>query len=209
MPKFKIALVVLTLGALAYWMLSDQETIQKTLGRHLERSPILTLKAYYTPEMIQEKQGTDTEPLLTFYPYLLMEVQYLTSTQKLQEGMLLWSTVDGEMVLDTATWETTDGFDKVLRGQAKVAEMRELIPEVPRTKIRQWLATKPYNHARKARRNFSQEEIKVVAEEAFGQDFTIRSIRKIYLPIYTFENGSQWNGLNGEPVQGKLLTYIH
>ena len=54
---------------------------------------------------------------LKYYPYLLLDVKYPDSS-KTREGVLLWGLTDGEMVLNTDTWESTHGFRDCLECQA-------------------------------------------------------------------------------------------
>jgi hypothetical protein len=61
-------------------------------------------------ELLQDSNRNFLEPTLQFYPYLLMEVKYSTAPDRTHEGIILWSLVDGEMVLNTSNWEKTHGF---------------------------------------------------------------------------------------------------
>ena len=61
-------------------------------------------------ELLLDSNHTFLEPSLKFYPYLLMEVKYTKLGGKTGEGILLWSLVDGEMVINTGSWDKTHGF---------------------------------------------------------------------------------------------------
>jgi hypothetical protein len=47
-----------------------------------------------------------------------MEVKYTTPENKTREGVLLWGLEDGEMVLNTETWERSHGFYDALASNA-------------------------------------------------------------------------------------------
>jgi len=80
---------------------------------------------------------------------------------------------------------------------------------IPETKIEDRLVTKTIKHAEKLVRKFSENQIRRIAYAAFGQDFVIRSYKKVFLPICTItvENPdgsmhtSYWNTLNGQQIQ--------
>jgi hypothetical protein len=235
---------------------------------------VLTLEAKFSPEQIIRAQAkkliaddkhTLLEPELRFYPYLLMDVKFTTPDKKTKEGILLWGMNDGEIVLNTDTWETTHGYtdciesranrndyklvqaletsggnstreallDKlhvepdVLDGWVNNAIQKHLIvqqgstyylhlqnPKVcvqPQTKISQPLVSKNYTHAHKVAKRYSKSEIEKSANAAFGSDFTVRSTKEIFLPVYTIEvanpDGSvlttYWNSLNGQRIYPK------
>ena len=69
-----------------------------------------TIMDKYRKELLKDSNHTYLEPDLRFHPYLLMEVKYNRSSDKTGEGVILWSLVDGEMVINTASWEMTHGF---------------------------------------------------------------------------------------------------
>jgi hypothetical protein len=81
----------------------------------------------------------------------------------------------------------------------------------PQTKISQPLVTKPYNHAGRVAKQFSRSQIEKSAIAAFGSDFTIRSSKEIFLPVYNIDiqnpDGSilstYWNSLNGQRIYPK------
>lgn len=86
-----------------------------------------TLELRYTAEQIIENHRSELlkdrnysllEPQLEFHPYLLMEVKYTKANHLTGEGILLWGLRDGEMVLDTHTWERTHGFEDCLIAKA-------------------------------------------------------------------------------------------
>jgi len=68
-------------------------------------------------ELLKGRGYTFLEPRLLFTPYLLMEVKF-AQNEETREGILLWGLADGEMVLDTSTWEKTHGFEDCLLAKA-------------------------------------------------------------------------------------------
>ncbi len=87
-----------------------------------------TLEVRYTADIIMERNKKTllkdaahsfSEPSLMFYPYLLMEVKYSQSPQKTSEGLVLWSMIDGEMVINASSWQTTHGFIDCIRAGAE------------------------------------------------------------------------------------------
>jgi hypothetical protein len=83
----------------------------------------------------------------------------------------------------------------------------------PQTSINECMVTKPYSHAQKVARNYSFKQIEKTAHAAFGDDFTIRSKKELYLPVYVIEvlnpDGSilttEWNALNGQRLIPRYL----
>ena len=79
---------------------------------------------------------------------------------------------------------------------------------IPETRIEDRLVTKTIKHAEKLTRKFTENQIRRIAYAAFGQDFVIRSYKKVFLPICTItvENPdgslhtSYWNTLNGQQM---------
>ena len=56
-------------------------------------------------ELLKDNEQVFLEPSLKFHPYLLMEVKYTANQDKTGEGVILWSLVDGEMVINTNFWK--------------------------------------------------------------------------------------------------------
>lgn len=275
-------LILMTAAAIAlaagsWYVWENNPNLRDMLSQYIENGEILTLEARYTPEQIMEAHQNELitdethayqTPELKFHPYLLLEVKYVQPDKKTREGVILWSMVDGEMVLDTLTWDKTHGFEdailanatrddfKILNALAKFkgkmsveqlqkelhvesetltpwvdnARQKHLIvqkgpdlqlhfqnPKIlvtPQTKINQWLVTKPYIHAQRIAKKYSPNQIQNTAKAAFGQEFMIRSVTEVFLPVYSIEvlnpDGSIltsfWNALNGQRITPKYLT---
>lgn len=122
---FLIVLVGLALGG--FWLWHNNDSFRNFVADYIDNGEFLTLEARYTPEQIMEthksellvdNQHTFDTPSLKFHPYLLLEVKYSTPDRKSREGVILWSLVDGEMVLNSETWEKTHGFEDAIRANA-------------------------------------------------------------------------------------------
>ncbi|MDN3504993.1 MAG: hypothetical protein P0S95_05415 [Rhabdochlamydiaceae bacterium] len=78
----------------------------------------------------------------------------------------------------------------------------------PETTLDDKLVTKTFHKGGRLSRRFSQNEIKGIAQSAFGADFVINKSTKVYLPVcaITVENPdgslhtSYWNTLNGKEL---------
>jgi hypothetical protein len=76
----------------------------------------------------------------------------------------------------------------------------------PETTVDERLVTKPFKDAIRLHRRFSISQIEKIAKAAFGQDFAIRKINDIYLPVHSIIvqnpdgsiHTSHWNALNGQ-----------
>ena len=75
-------------------------------------------------ELLKDGEHVYLEPSLKFIPYLLMEVKYNRTHDKTGEGVILWGLVDGEMVINTSTWEKTHGFTDCIASNATRQEFK-------------------------------------------------------------------------------------
>ncbi|MCE2984067.1 MAG: hypothetical protein LW832_10955 [Parachlamydia sp.] len=256
-----------------YWAWDNNPALiswKEQVVQYIDNQEVATLESRYTPEQIMQDRRSELldssrksfqAPLTKYYPYLLFDVKY-TEDNKPREGVVLWGLTDGEIVLNTDTWETTHGFRDCLECQASRNELkiiqalaqngspltidelqktlkidREVLqPWVdsakqkhlivqngqklqlhfenprflinPHTKLKQQLVTKPLDGAQKAARNFTRHQIVQMAHAAFGNDFTIRNEREIFLPAYRLEvlnpdgsiSATEWNALTARPL---------
>ncbi len=118
------SIAVILAGA---WWFNGPHGFSNMLQQYVENKEFMTLKARYTPEQIMDthrkellidSQHSFQEPELKFHPYLLLEVKYFSPDKKSHEGIILWSLVDGEMVINTETWEKTHGFEDAINAGA-------------------------------------------------------------------------------------------
>ena len=82
------------------------------------------------------------------------------------------------------------------------------IVSLPQSKIQHDWVSKPLDYSQKASKNYSKGQIAQIARDAFGPDFTIRSEKEVYLPVYVIEvqntDGTvyttEWNALTGKRI---------
>ena len=250
-----------------YWYFGSDGSLES----YVQNADILTLEAKYTAEDIIEKHQkellgnkdrTFQEPSLQFHPYLLMNVKYVDKNQKTKQGPIIWSQMDGEMVLNTETWEQTRGFEDAIQAGASALEFRvlnvlaahngsqtkaqlqnELNLELdslnallnsmkqkqlivikgndvslhfenplfnvpPQTKMALAPVIKPNREGKKIGARYSRSKIERIAKAAFGDEFTIRDMEEIYLPVLRIplQNAdgtlliTDWNALTGSKI---------
>lgn len=263
---------------LGVWVWEKNPKIAETIKSYFDKGDHLTLEARFTPDEIMKNNRSSLivddgdsfrEAKLKYHPYLIIDAQYTTPSGKKKEGTLLWSMIDGEMVLNTDTWDKSHGFQEALLANASQNEFKIIttlaknggkmgivevekelnidnstltplvasaqskhlmkqqgdilslhfqdanIPEVPKTKINHWLETKLYNHTQRLPKRFSFTQIERLAKGAYGDDFTIRSIDEIAVPVYSIEvvgsdgslHTSFWNGVSGKQINPRSLAY--
>jgi hypothetical protein len=126
--KFPLILLLFVLAGGGWWLWHSPE-----MANWKDRD-VVTLEARYMPEQIidahrKELLDNDKKTLhntsLKYYPYLLLDVKYPDSA-KTREGVLLWGLTDGEMILNTDTWESTHGFRDCLECQAGRTDFKVL-----------------------------------------------------------------------------------
>lgn len=130
-PAFKRLRLTLwaVLFAFAGWWLLQTDfasNLKEPLLRYVDNKDIATLESRFSLEQIlqshqQEILGSDKSDKrilkrtsILYYPYLLLDVKYTTADQSAREGVLLWGLNDGEIVLNTGSWEKTHGFKDCL-----------------------------------------------------------------------------------------------
>lgn len=274
----KIIFFVLCLALLGtgWWFWTNNPDLKNTLTSYVENGEFQTLEARYTPQQIMDSHQSELlgdknhqylEPQYKYHPYVLMEVKY-TSDKKTREGVILWSLVDGEMVLNTENWERTHGFEDAINAKTTKEEFKilnalarsntgarskeELLGELqldadivnpwiesaldkqlitrkgnvfqlhfenprilvtPQTKFNRLLVSKPYNYSQRVPEKYSVSQVEKIAKAAFGNDFSIRRMTEVYLPVYGIyvENpdGSTtityWNAVTGQMIHPKYF----
>ena len=127
MRKLLITITTVALVAGASWYFSYNDQIVNFVQQYVENGEFLTLKVRHTADQIMEahkkelivdSQHSYLEPTLKFHPYLLMDVKYSQPGKKSREGTILWSLVDGEMFINSETWEKTHGFEDAINAGA-------------------------------------------------------------------------------------------
>lgn len=256
------------IGSAIYWINENDALLP--LKHYVENQDVLTLEARFSPEVIMENnrkellnnhQKSYQDPQLKYYPHLLMEVKYVDNKRP-RESVILWSQTDGEMVINTETWDTTHGFEDAINANASPGDFKVLnllaekgvLPRdkiqkelnldedalnslldsvmqkhlvvikgndvqlhmenpkflvTPQTKMTQWLVTKPFAQGKKVPPLYSKAKIEKIAKAAFGNSFSIKTTKEVFLPVYSISvlNGdgsiliSDWNAINGFRIQ--------
>lgn len=112
-------------GAYLYYF--QDSLLEESIVQYVENGDFLTLEAVMSPhdillnhssELKLDDQHIAKEPTLFFAPYLLLEIKHANNHKWTRENKILWSQLDGEMVLDTATWETSHGYKDAIDAKA-------------------------------------------------------------------------------------------
>jgi hypothetical protein len=126
----RLFIFLLTLGLLGFggWYAWEHfGPLRQFVQNGIPSGEFCTLEVRYSAEEIMQSHNNELlknqgysflEPKLLFYPYLLMDVKYSKGKGLTGEGSLLWGLNDGEMVIHTATWEKTHGFEDCLAVRA-------------------------------------------------------------------------------------------
>lgn len=118
---------VALVGFGAYVLWEANPNMRSAIGQYIDNGEIQTLEVRYTPEKVMESYGrellsdggrTFQKSELKFQPHVLFGVKYTTPDKKTKEGVLLWSLVDGEMVIDCDRWEISHGFEDAINARA-------------------------------------------------------------------------------------------
>lgn len=133
MKAVTVLIVFLILGLGSFWSWTYFPSFRSKVEDFLSGSTFQTLEVRYSAEsimdahrkeLLKDNDHTYLEPSLKFLPYLLMDVKYIRSQEKTGEGIILWGLVDGEMVINTSTWERTHGFTDCISSNASRQEFK-------------------------------------------------------------------------------------
>ncbi len=128
---FFVAALLMGLGG--FWSWTYFPRFRSSVEDFISDGSFQTLEVRYSAESIMEAHRQELlkdnehiylEPILKFVPYLLMEVKYSRAYDKTGEGLILWGLVDGEMVINTSTWEKTHGFTDCIAANATRQEFK-------------------------------------------------------------------------------------
>lgn len=129
---------LITLASLGFggWYAWENVTpIRQTVRTALNSSEFQTLEIRFSAEeimhtykeqLLKSSGYSYLEPKLMFHPYLLMDVKYSKDQTSTSESSLLWGLSDGEMVIDSSTWEKTHGFEDCLISKATKNDFKVL-----------------------------------------------------------------------------------
>jgi len=133
MRPFILLIFLLVVGLGGFWVWNYMPSVRTKVEDFLSADTFQTLEVRYSAESIMEAHRLELlsdqahvflEPTLKFVPYLLMDVKYTRSQDKTGEGIILWGLVDGEMVVNTSTWERTHGFTDCIAANASRQEFK-------------------------------------------------------------------------------------
>jgi hypothetical protein len=131
MQWFKYLFVTALLLSAAWVIWDNNPQIHHVVQQYVENDDFLTLEAKFTAEQIMAAHRKELltspkhvfqDPVLKFYPYLLLDIKYTKPDKSTREGVVLWSQFDGEMVLNTENWEKTHGFEDAIKASASRSE---------------------------------------------------------------------------------------
>lgn len=120
-----VAIAAIGIGVYSLW--EANPNVRSAISQYVDNGEIRTLEVRYTPEKVMELYGAELlsdgertfqKADLKFQPHALFDVKYSSQDKKTKEGVLLWSLVDGEMVINCEKWETTHGFEDAINAQA-------------------------------------------------------------------------------------------
>ena len=133
MRPLALFIFCLAIGLGGFWAWNYSPGVRNKVEDFLGADTFQTLEVRYSAESIMEAHRLELlsdnahvflEPTLKFVPYLLMDVKYTRSHDKTGEGVILWGLVDGEMIVNTSTWERTHGFTDCIAANASRQEFK-------------------------------------------------------------------------------------
>lgn len=128
-------LMVLGIAAAAgYWAYTHTERLQQYVLPSTKEESIDTFEALILPNDLLTKQphllttqGHSFGPVtLYFAPQLLLSVKYSHDSKSSKASTAVWDMIDGELVIDTNTFDHTQGFADCLASQAGADDFRIL-----------------------------------------------------------------------------------
>ena len=131
---FLIGALALAFGSWYTWEQYSDELIDLVQDSQ-KKGSIITFELATSPDLMAQKLQKELlkspehsfgQTVVKFVPYLLMDIKYPREDKKTEEAKVLWSLENGEMVLDTATFETTHGFEDCINSQASEDDFRIL-----------------------------------------------------------------------------------
>lgn len=118
-----------------WWVSNTHPEVKTKVEEVLDIGNFYTLEVRFTANQIMESHRRELlkdnrhrflDPILEFYPYLLMEVKYTPTDDRTYESIVLWDLIDGEMVINTKDWEKTHGFGDCVSADTSPQEFKIL-----------------------------------------------------------------------------------
>jgi len=136
MLKYLFLLLLLAAVSFTGWYgFEHYDELASYVTSSQKEGPILTFEAAYTPEELMQRHERELlkdqnhlygKASVKFLPFLLMDVKYSRADKSTQEAKLIWNLENGEMVLDTQTFDTTHGFEDCINARAMEDDFRIL-----------------------------------------------------------------------------------
>lgn len=121
------------LGYGGWYAWEHYDDIAVQVSQLQKEDTILTFEATVTPDEIMQKHQKELlrddahsfgKTSIKYLPFLLLDVKYPRDDRKTEEGKVIWNLENGEMVLDTATFESTHGFEDCINANARDEDFR-------------------------------------------------------------------------------------
>lgn len=99
----------------------------------------------YSPDQLASKYNTDSETDVEYKPLLILTIKYADTAYTTGEGTLLWDLTDGEIILNTNTWEKSHGLGDCIRMGATKQDCKVVLAmarkggQLPRESLRRAL----------------------------------------------------------------------
>ncbi len=134
--RLLFTLITLAIGGYGFfWMTDKNPDLKQKVEELLDFRTTTALETRFdsaqvmethNKKLLKEKGARYLDPTLRFFPHLLLEVKYCDSKKRTKEGFILWDLTDGEMVLNTKSWDKTHGFADCILTNATSNEIKLL-----------------------------------------------------------------------------------
>ena len=133
MRVITLLLLVLFIGGGGYYLYHHGEDLKAYIGSQIDSEQFLTIEPHFSASQIMAAHQADLitaagqsyqPPGLKFYPFLLLEISYSAPDHKPVDTVLLWSLADGELITDTDSWSSTQGFEDLISHDATAGDYK-------------------------------------------------------------------------------------
>lgn len=200
--RFSFPLFFAALAGTSFWAWNSERVApwKDQVLHYINNAELATLESRHLPEKIismhrQDLLGNEKKTIqethVKYYPYLLLDIKYTGEDKKSKEGFLLWGMEDGEIILNTDTWEKTHGFRdcldchatkndfKILQalakreGESSIEELQKEL-QIDRDLLQQWIQQTKDKHlviqtGNKLRLHFEQPKLMAIPQTKINQ----------------------------------------
>ncbi|MCE5293344.1 MAG: hypothetical protein LLF94_01855 [Chlamydiales bacterium] len=133
--RFFIFGILALIAVGGFWALEERPEISQYFDFGTKSANLQTFELVHPPEAIMQRMQKEllrtpehsfAKPYVQFSPMLMLHVKYSPNQKLTEEADCLWDQNTAEMVLDTATFETTHGFQDCMNQQANEEDFRIL-----------------------------------------------------------------------------------